>query len=331
MEQSGGGGPNLTQLYGMAKGLHISRTVHLPTEVEKTNGLWDKAKNTVRWATDLRNKEGLAKTKQFIEGPDEGRGFAVFDASELKFTLPLKATALPEKAVEEKKVPKDSAGLAAEVAWVSVQRAKKIDGTDIAKQSYTEIGIELSWNEGHHPIRHNQPILLSLLDDLNNDLVTSEEPSVFQGKIYEHQKKKEFKLREKAPSKNANKLKNLEGYVEVITDVVKELVVLENIQELIGKETTGNTILDTLNLRITSIKNDKLRISFDGSVYTITSLYMIKDDGSKVKKRGHGGRPGSWTFDFDEDISELNKCELEVVVSESTVKVPFSREEIPIP
>ena len=331
MEQSGGGGPNLTQLYGMAKGLYIRRTFHLPTEIEKTNGYWDKGKNTVSWAIDLRNKEGLAKTKQFMEGPDKGNGFAVFNTSGLKFNLPLKVTALPEKAVEEKKVQTGPAGLSAEVAWISVQRAKKIDGTDIAKQSYTEIGVELGWNEGHHPIRHNKPVLLSLLDDLNNDLVTSEEPSVFQGKIYEHQKKKEFKLREKAPSKNSRKLKNLEGYVEVITDVVKELVVLENIQELAGQESTRNPILDKLNFRIKSIQDRKLEIAIDENAQKITSIYMIKDDGSKVKKRGSGGWAGNWSFDFDEDISKLNKCELEIVVSESTVKVPFSREEILLP
>jgi len=331
MEQSDGGGPNLTQLYGLGKGLYIKKTVHLPAEVEKTNGYLDKGKNTVSWAIDLRNKEGLAKTKQFIEGPDKGNGFAVFNASGLKFSLPLKVTALPEKGVEEKKVQKGPAGLAAEVVWISVQRAKKIDGTDIAKQSYTEIGIELSWNEDHHPIRHNKPVLLSLLDDLNNDLVTSEEPSMFQGKIYEHQKKKEFKLNEKAPSKNASKLKNMEGYVEVITDVVKELVVLENIQELVGKESTRNPILDKLNFRIKSIQDHKLEIAIDENAQKITSIYMIKDDGSKVKKRGSGGWAGNWSFDFDEDISKLNKCELEVVVSESIVKVPFSREEILLP
>ncbi len=331
MKKSGDGGPSLTQLYGMAKGLYIRRTVHLPTEIEKTNGYSGKTKNTVSWFTDLRDKAGLAKTTLFIESRDKGSGFAVFNASGLKFSLPLKVTALPEKAVEEKKIQKDSAGLVAGVAWISVQRAKKIDGTDIVKQSYTEIGIELSWNEGHRPIRHNKPVLLSLLDDLNNDLVTSEEPSVFQGKIYEHQKKKEFKLKEKAPSTNARKLKNLEGYVEVITDVVKELVVLENIQELVGKESTSNPILDKLNFRIKSIQDRKLKIAIDENAQKITSIYMIKDNGSKVKKRGSGGWAGNWSFDFDEDISKLNKCELEVVVSESTVKVPFSHEEILLP
>jgi hypothetical protein len=331
MKLSSGGGPSLTRLYGLAKGLHIKRTVHLPAEIEKTNGHSEKAANTVSWATDLRNKEGLAKTKAFIEGPDEGNGFVVFDASRLKLTLPLKVTALPEKAVEKEKVQKESAGLAAKVAWISVQRAKKIDGTDIAKQSYTEIGIELTWNESHRPSRYKGPVLLSLSDDLNNDLVVGGRPSALQRKIYDYQKKKELKLRAKVPFKEARRLKNLEGYVEVITDVDKEVVVLENVQELIGKETTGNPILDKIGLRIKSIDDRRLGVEFDGSVYRITSLYMVRDDGSKVKKRGHAGSPGYWSFDFDEDISKLTKCELEVVTEESIVKVPFSLEEISLP
>ncbi|MHC4639822.1 MAG: hypothetical protein ACYTBV_20360 [Planctomycetota bacterium] len=60
-------------------------------------------------------------------------------------------------------------------------------------------------------------------------------------------------------------------------------------------------------------------------------MYMTKEDGSRVKKRGGMGWGNEYSYDFDEDISKLNKCELEVVVSESTVKVPFSREEILLP
>ncbi len=107
MKMSSDGGPSLTRLYGLAKGMHIKRTVHLPAEIEKTNGHSEKAANTVSWATDLRNKEGLARTKAFIEGPDEGNGFVVFDASRLKLTLPLKVTALPEKAVEKEKAQRN--------------------------------------------------------------------------------------------------------------------------------------------------------------------------------------------------------------------------------
>lgn len=331
--ESASGGPSLTQLYGLAKGLHIKKTVHLPAKIEKTNGFSDKAKSTVSWIMDLRNKEGLAQTKAFIEGPDKGKGIAIFDASGLKFSLPLKVAALPEKAVEvQKEIPQqEPTGLTAQVAWISVQRAKKTDGTDIAKQSYTEIGIELNWKEGFHPVRCEKPVLLSLSDDRDSDLVTGEDPPVMQLRIGDHQEKKELKLRAKPPSPDARGLKNLQGYVEVITDVDKELVVLENVQELVGKESTGNPVLDKLNLRIKGIQDRRLKIEVDGGDNIIVSLAMLKNDESKVKKRGHMGWGNSYSYDFDEDISALSKCELEVVVAESTVKVPFSLDEISLP
>ncbi len=334
MKKSGDGGPSLTQLYGMAKGLYISRTVHLPVEVEKTNGYWDKAKNTISWAIDLRNKAGLAKTTLFIEGRDKGSGFAVFNASELKFSLPLKVTALPEEAVEGKKVQKEPAGLVAGVAWVSVKKKMTVGSTDTSETSDLEIGIEISWNEGHSPIACRKPVLLSLLDDQNNDLVLDRAPSVSQRQIFNSEKKnrkKQLTLRAKTPAKNAGKLKDLEGFVEVITDVTTEVVVLENIKDLVGKKSTGNPILDKLNFKIKSVKGATLKIEINGGNERITSLYMTKEDGSKVKKRGGMGWGNEYSYDFNEDISKLNKCELEVVVSESTVKVPFSREEILLP
>jgi hypothetical protein len=336
MKQSGDGGPNLTQLYGMAKGLHISRTVHLPTKIEKTNGYWDKAKNTISWAIDLRNKEGLAKTKQFLEGPDKGSGFAAFDASGLKFTLPLKAAALPEKAVEvEKEGPqKESMGLTAKVCWISIKKKIATNDNGAATLSDLEIGIEISWNEGHSPIACRKPVLLSLLDDQNNDLVLDRASSASQRKVLNSEKKnrkKQLTLRAKTPAKNATKLKDLEGSVEVITDVTTETVVLENIQDLVGKKSTGNPVLDRLNFRIKSIKGATLKIEINGGNETITSLYMIKEDGGKVKKRGGMGWGNEYSYDFDEDISESTKCELEVIASQNIVKVPFSLEEATLP
>jgi len=336
MKKSGDGGPSLTQLYGMAKGLYIRRTVNLPTEIEKTNGNSGKTKNTVSWFTDLRDKKRLAKTKEFIEGPDEGKGFAVFNASGLKFTLPLKAAALPKKAVEVEKesVQKESMGLTAKVCWISIKKKIATNSNCVATLSDLEIGIEISWNEGHSPIACRKPVLLSLLDDQNNSLVSDRAPSVSQRQIFNSEKKnrkKQLTLRAKTPAKNAGKLKQLEGYVEVITDVTTEVVVLENIKDLVGKKSTGNPVLDRLNFRIKSIRGSTLKIEIDGGNERITSLSMTKEDGSKVKKRGGMGWGNEYSYDFDEDISKLNKCELEVVVSESTVKVPFSREEILLP
>ena len=334
MKQSSDGGPSLTRLYGLAKGLHIKRTVHLPAEIEKTNGYSEKAANTVSWATDLRNKEGLARTKAFIEGPDEGNGLVVFDASRLKFTLPLKVTALPEKAVEKEKVQKESAGLAAKVTWVSVKKKMSTEDAGTSEMSDLEIGIEVSWNQGHCPVRCGKPVLLNLLDDFNKDLVSDKSPRVHQSQIFTSEKKnrkKELTLRAETPTKNARRLKQLEGYIEVVTDIVKETVVLENVQKLVGKESTGNPVLDKLNFRIKSIKGTRIKVEIDGGHKRITSLAMLKEDGSKVNKSGGMGFGNEYSYDFREDISEVNKCELEVVVSETIVKVPFSLEEISLP
>jgi hypothetical protein len=334
MKLSSDGGPSLTRLYGMAKGLHIKRTVHLPAEIEKTNGYSEKAANTVSWATDLRNKEGLARTKAFIEGPDKGNGFAVLDASALKFTLPLKVMALPGKAVEKEKVQKESAGLAAKVTWVSVKKKMSTEDAGTSEISDLEIGIEVSWNQGHCPVRCGKPVLLNLLDDFNKDLVSDKAPRVHQSQIFTSEKrdrKKELTLRAETPTKNAGRLKQLEGYIEVVTDIVKKTVVLENVQELVGKESTGNPVLDKLNFRIKSIKGARLKIEIDGGHKTITSLAMLRDDGSKVGRSGGMGFGNEYSYDFREDISEVNKCELEVVTEESIVKVSFSLDEISLP
>jgi hypothetical protein len=37
------------------------------------------------------------------------------------------------------------------------------------------------------------------------------------------------------------------------------------------------------------------------------------------------------TDDFNEDFSKINNCEIEVIVSKNTVKVPFSLEPISLP
>jgi len=58
---------------------------------------------------------------------------------------------------------------------------------------------------------------------------------------------------------------------------------------------------------------------------------MLRDDGSKIGRSGGMGFDNEYSYDFREDISEVNKCELEVVVSETTVKIPFSLEEISLP
>ncbi len=338
MKRSGDSGPSLTQLYGLAKGLYVSRTVRLPAKIEKTNGRRDKTANAVSWAIDLRNKDGLAKTKAFVEGPDKGNGSVIFNASRLKFSLPLRVGAPPSEAaaVEVGNSLQESGksmGLAAKVAWVSVNKRMPADGTGVAEISDLEIGIELTWSQGHPPVRCEKPVLVSLLDDSNKDLV-SDKTRTHQSQIFGSEKRdgrKELTLGAQTPTSGAKTIKQLEGYVEVITGVVKKTVVLDNVQELTAKGPTGNPILDKLNFSIKSLEGTRLGIAIDGGSKTITSLAMIKGDGTRIRRSGGMGGGNEYTYDFREDISAVTRCELEVVTEESRVKVPFSLEEISLP
>ena len=112
---------------------------------------------------------------------------------------------------------------------------------------------------------------------------------------------------------------------------MREIIVLENVQELAGKESTGNPVLDKLGFKIKEIKDRSITISIDEGMQKLLSVKMIKEDGSKVKRSGGGGWEGSYSYDFSEDISKLTKCELEVVTGETKVKIPFSLDEITLP
>ena len=325
-------GPSTTQLYGLVKGLYIKRTVHLPAEIEKTNGYRGKDKNTVSWVTDLRSKEGLDRTKAFVEGKDKGVGSVVFDASVLGFPLPLKAAAAGEEIAKSEKRPssQEPTGLKAEVSWVAANKKVTLDSNGNKPTiSDLEFGIDVSWSEEITPFACHKPVLTNIQDDLGNDLVESGYQNVY--KILGSLPKKELRIKAKTPNGNAKKIRNLEGYVPVVTNVNKEKVILENIQELAGKETTSNAALDKLHFKIKIIEGSHINIEIDGGHNTITSLEIFGKDGSKVKHRGGSGWENNYSYDFANDISKLNKCELEVIVSQTIVKVPFSLEEVALP
>jgi len=324
-------GPSTTQLYGLAKGLYIKRTVHLPAEIEKTNGYRGKDKKTVSWVTDLRNKEGLERTKAFAEGKDKGIGSAVFDASALGFSLPLRAAAASEEIAKSEKSPssQEPSGLKAEVSWVTLNKKVALDSNGNEPEiSDLEFGIEVSWSEDSTPFACHTPVLTNIQDDLGNDLVKSSFQNVY--KMHGSSTEKTLKVKAKTPGGNAKKIRNIEGYVPVVTNVNKEKVILENMQELVGKETTANPVLDKLNFKIKSTEGFRLDIEIDGGHKTITSLEVFGKDGSKIESRGGGGWENKYTYNFADDISKL-RCELEVIVSQTIVKVPFSIEEVVLP
>jgi len=324
------GGPSIAQLYGMAKGLYIKRTIHLPGSIEKTNGHIDNDKKTVSWVSDLRDKQGLARTKAFMEGPGKGIGSVVFDASVLKFSLPLKMAASTQKTTETEGKKPSKEDLKAEVSWIGVTKKATLgNNSKTTEISGLELGIKVAWDKNDAPYACLTPVLTSIQDNAGNDLVQSG---------YEHTYKTSgtlsesiLKIKPKCPANDAQAIKNITGFVPVIKSVNEEKAVLENIHTLIGKESTGNSVLDNLHIQVKEITGSRLVIEIDGGHNTITSLKIISNNGNVLKHIGGGGWGNNYTYDFADEISEGDRCELEVIVSKTTVKVPFSSEEIELP
>ena len=327
MKMSEGSSPTVSQIYAMAKGLYVSRTVHVPGNIKKANGVYSKRTETAIWTTDLRDKKGLAKTKKYIEGPDAGKGFVVFDASKLKFNLPLKDTVPVKK--DGKSAKPDSGGLCADVAWVSVN--KKVDAASGDTQvSDLEIGVDLTWNEQHPPVSCYPPVLTSLSDDQGNDLVMSNSYKSLS-KIRTHEKSKELKVKAQTPATNAKILKRLQGNVEVITEVKTEIVELKKIHVLAGKDSTGNKVLDKLEFKINSVKGRTVKITIGAGKDAIVSFEIIKPNGSKITRDSSMSGGNESAYVFRDDVSKSDICRMEVVVSKKTVKIPFSLDSINLP
>lgn len=327
MELSSNAPVSLEQFYGLAKGLRISRTIHLPAAVEQTNGIYTPDTQAVRWTMDLRNQDGLARTKAFAEGADEGRGIAVFDASALSFALPLHVPVVPE---ETRRRDPNATRLAAEVAWVSVQRTTVLNGQETSGQSYTEVGVELTREEATESIRYEQPVWVSLFDSTGENLI-DEAVSGFSGTIREGQKRALLRLKAKIPSPGAKELRDLRGYIEVAEEVVTETVTLENIATFAGQGTTGNAILDKLHFKVRGVRGDRLDITIDGGRSTIQSIALFKDDGTEIATSGSMGGGDQYTYNFRESIPPSATCRLTVIVSETMVKVPFHLDRIKVP
>ena len=250
-----GTGPSITQLYGLAKDLYIKRTIHLPGTVLKGNGIINPASKTVTWVIDLRNKKGLAQTKEFLKKTDKGQGYVVFDAKNLKFDLPLRLTEQPNppEGAESGEAPHGSPALSTAIDWVSVKRTRIFNAqkkTFYQTDPLTEIGIVLSWNKDCPPVKCEKIVLLNLQDDQGKDLIEKSEDEISFGTIRDYQKNKVVKIKAKPPSRNAEKLVGLEGYIEVVKNADRKTVKLKNLQSWIGKSSTNIHVLDALNFRV---------------------------------------------------------------------------------
>jgi len=102
----------------------------------------------------------------------------------------------------------------------------------------------------------------------------------------------------------------------------------------VGKESCGNAVLDKLNFKVKEAKGRVLEIEMESDKRIhdkIVSLNLYDSDGGKIQTRGGYWIENKYTCDLASDIPASNKCEIEIVVSENLVHVPFSADEIVLP
>ena len=324
--RNSGSGPSTQQLYALAKGRYVKRVVNLPGVISKSNGKIKSKGNTVTWEVDLRNREGLGKAKEFLEGEDKGKGIAIFDASKLKFSLPLKMT---EEVTEVETAAGDGKGkLKCEVVWVSTESKYNVKNNK-AEISKLEIGVELTW-EDMQPVAYSNYKLISVTDEAGNDLV-NENQWASRRIIHESKKNQEITLKIQVPGKDAKAIRGIQGQVDVIAGIVTEKVILEDFRGLTGKESTGNAVLDKVNFKIKIIEDHRIKIYLDGGHKLTKSLEMLRADGSKLERSGGMGMGDNYTYEFKENLNEAVRLEIEVITSEETVTVPFTLERFVLP
>lgn len=336
-DSDGSAGPSLTQLYGLVKGLYVSRTLRLPAPIDQTNGQIGDDNRTVQWEMDLRNRQGLDKTKVLVEGPDQGKGIAVFDASTLGFSLPLHVETTTEPTVAEDgttastpSAMADTNDFQAEIAWLGVNKKRAADGE--LEMSNFRIGIDLRWNEGINPTRCEPVVLISARDDTGKDLLTDSRQMSSQITDFDRRnRKKELNRELSLPAENTQAIKDISGYVEVVAETETRQILIEDIHSLIDAESVGNEILDGLNFKILSIERNGMRIHVDGGRNTIVSIEPIGNDGNAIEQRGYSGWQNTYHYQFADDLSDIEQCRFEIVVAERLVTVPFSLDRIAMP
>ena len=73
-------------------------------------------------------------------------------------------------------------------------------------------------------------------------------------------------------------------------------------------------------------------IKIDGGYDTIQSVTLLAKDGERCKSSSRWSSGNNRCgCRFGKEISQFDKCELEVVIDQKTVKVSFSLDEMPLP
>lgn len=338
-DESNQNGPSLDQIYGMAKGLKVIRTVNLPSTPRADQG--NVEGTSIEWAMDLSDRKALAATKAMIEASDGGVLVASFDPKGIEFPVveEIQVVDVPEGEEDQPAQAAaliDASGMEVVLNTVGWTRYITLNENTFAQDHTLSLDMELKWPEGSRPIAVYPATLNSLTDDLGNNLVREVDDTFGErrSEIWEHSDTQMIRLDADGPSRDARALLGLSGEVRVVTQVNLEAASLDNPASLVGKAKVGNPTLEGMGFRIKAIKDMALELTFKEGVeatQVIQSLTATLSDGSEVESNGWGGWANNMTYNFPENLSGMKNLTVNVLAGETVVAVPFSMEKIELP
>lgn len=332
LQQEGDMQMSLDQTYEMARGAHVRRTVHFPAPVDETNGELSHNGRSVTWAVDLRDDAGLAKSKKFIEGDAKGLGRVVISRQAMESASEPSAPAKTAETgadAQPQRPSADPSEFDVEIVDLDIER-RTTGPAGAAALPRSIITLKLTWPGEKRAVRCSAPVLTGLRDRYGNSLLTRAPRSAVEYDLRGRGGMILLKAEALAPKHRAGSLKELAGYVDVVTDVATETVELRNEPGLVGKP-TGNAALDQLGIRLLSVEEEEVTLSLDADRDRLVSLRMRDADGAIVEPQGWFGTPDRITFQFWKDAAGAQAFLVTVVTDEQTARIEFKADSLKLP
>lgn len=324
----------LNQLYGMAKGMYIERTIHFPAAVTDTNGEKSEDGRTVTWVYDLRDRKGLEETRQKAGGKASFTGYAVFPADASRFEVAEEpgsvASAGTQKATQAS--PESVADYNVAIDFISWSKQLDVnEPEDSRKDSRMDLGFNVSWPAGSAPVALYGPEVTSAADNLGNAIERRGTGSPHRNEVDADDEDSRFRTYLDSPDMEAESLSHLEGTIRVVLNQTTETIRIENFRDLVGQDQTGHEALDAIGFKVEELKVNGITVSVDeGTVDDLVDFQVLKD-GEPYQTAGGGGSSTRWTYYFQADPSDADAVEVTIMTGEETAELPFSFKDVKLP
>ncbi len=341
------------QIYAMAQGLVIERTMRMPAAVESDSAKLSDNGKTVTWRIDLRDRSGFDATKALLEHGDEDQTVtATFPMQAVEFaplhvleTVPEgQDDAATEKPAEQAAAPADAGDLSVSIVGTSLWWG--IATVDAENSPFSEHQLDwhkqmelrwaLEWPEGQRPLFHGHPVFEKIVDDTGKEIVQEDR----RENMEETSERDKFIIEETrvldVPAYEATKLAEVKGYLPVVVDIERHTATVINPLDKLGEAglaAEDDPQLGKAGVVLHEIEGKELEARSEGN--RILDVDLIKADGSRDEgKGGNTGYYGStykYEYTFENEIEEGDKLEIEIRVSDTVVNVPIDAKDVILP